>query len=31
MRVEGRWMGGWLIGQVTVPANGTHLVVIPGE
>jgi hypothetical protein len=31
MRVEGRWMGGWLIGQVTIPANGSHLLLIPGR
>jgi len=31
MRLEGRWMNGWLIGTLAVPANGTHLVVIPGE
>lgn len=29
MRIEGRWMGGWLIGAVTVPENGTFMMLIP--
>lgn len=31
MRLEGRWMNGWLLGTLHVPRTGTLLVVIPGE
>ncbi len=29
MRVEGRWMGGWLIGRAAIPAMGSVLLMIP--
>lgn len=29
MRLEGRWMGGWMIGDLDVPAAGKFLLLIP--
>jgi hypothetical protein len=29
MHVAGRWMNGWLIGSIAVPASGTYLLLIP--
>jgi hypothetical protein len=29
MHIEGRWLGGWLVGNVSVPSNGVHMVLIP--
>lgn len=31
MHLEGRWMNGWLIGALSIPATGTFQVVMPGE